>query len=129
MLVDFTLSAPAFGASETFTTGKEWVEKMSRKEKFISLFAPMILFHRYGVPFRKTPDQYISQIDKVLLYNPYLEPEDMADIFASTVYAYEPESRPAFDALAVELHERNEANELILPRLRLQPSSRQQNDQ
>ena len=91
--------------SESFTTGKEWVEKMSKGEKFISVYAPMILFHRYGINFRKTPQEYINTIDSVLLNNPYLEKEDVSNIFASTIYAYEPESRRAFQILEMQFQD------------------------
>ena len=107
--------------SETFTTGKDWVQKMSVKEKFISVFAPSLLFHRYGVPLRRPINEYIPTIDKVLMENPYLEKEDVANIFASTVYAYEPESRPALDSLERTLRQRKvyeeEFAESLLPRL------------
>ncbi len=93
---------PGFAASDSFSTGKDWNEKMSEKEKFISIVAPMVHFSHYGVPFEHTPPEYINAIDQVLLYNPYLENEDMTNIFASTVYAYEPESRPAFENLLRE---------------------------
>ena len=98
----WTAATHAIAGSDTFTSGKEWTEKMSEKEKFISVVAPMVHFSHYGVPFRHTPPEYMSAIDQVLLYNPYLEKEDMVNIFASTVYAYEPESRPAFENLAQE---------------------------
>ena len=88
--------------SETFTTGKYWIQKMSKGEKFISIYAPMIQLHRYGVNFRKTPIEYADTIDRVLLENPYLEKEDVANIFASTVYTYEPESRRAFAIMKLE---------------------------
>ena len=78
---------------------------MSKGEKFISVYAPMILFYRYGLNFRKSPGEYTETIDKVLLNNPYLEKEDIANIFASAVYAYEPESRPAFRAIENKLSE------------------------
>ena len=91
----------SYAYSETFTTGRDWLQKMSKGEKFISVYAPMILFHRYGVNFRKTPNEYAETIDKVLLENPYLEKEDVANIFASTVYAYEPESRRAFAIMKI----------------------------
>ena len=94
---------PCYGYSDTFTTGKDWVKKMSKGEKFISVYAPMILLHRYGINFRKTPNEYLESIDRVLINNPYLEKEDVANIFASTVYAYEPESRHAFQLMEVEL--------------------------
>ena len=91
--------------SENFATGKQWVEKMTRGEKFISIYAPMILFHRYGINFRKDPQEYIETIDRVLLNNPYLEKEDVSNIFASTVYAYEPESRRAFSIFELQFQE------------------------
>ena len=94
---------PCYGYSDTFTTGKDWVKKMSKGEKFISVYAPMILLHRYGINFRKTPNEYLESIDRVLINNPYLEKEDVANIFASTVYAYEPETRHAFQLMEVEL--------------------------
>ncbi len=90
----------------TFTTGKDWRQRMSLKEKFISIFAPSLLFHRYGVPLRRPINDYIQTIDKVLMENPYLEKEDVSNIFASTIYAYEPESRPALDSLERALKER-----------------------
>ena len=99
------VEADSYAYSETFTTGKEWTEKMSKGEKFISVYAPMILFHRYGVNFRKTPNEYAKTIDRVLLENPYLEKEDVANIFASTVYTYEPESRRAFTIMKTEFEQ------------------------
>ena len=101
--LSLTLSAiNSYAISETFTTGKDWTQKMSKGEKFISVYAPMILYHRYGINFRKTPNEYADTIDKVLLENPYLEKEDVANIFASTVFAYEPESRRAFLIMKTE---------------------------
>ena len=96
-------SASSYAESDTYTTGKDWLQKMSKGEKFISVYAPMILLHRYGVNFRKSPSEYAQTIDKVLLDNPYLEKEDVANIFASTVYAYEPESRSAFRLIETEV--------------------------
>ena len=112
--------ANSYAYSETFTTGKDWIQKMSKGEKFISVYAPMILFHRYGVNFRKTPNEYTDTIDRVLLENPYLEKEDVANIFASTVYTYEPESRRAFAIM-----KRDVAQETLRPALLIKtnPSS------
>ncbi len=95
-------TADSYGYSETFTTGKDWTQKMSKGEKFISVYAPMILFHRYGVNFRKTLGEYAETIDRILLENPYLEKEDVANIFASTVYTYELESRREFEIMKNE---------------------------
>lgn len=94
---------PISAYSEPLSTGKDWVEKMSKDEKFISVYAPMILFHRYGINFRKTPNEYVDTIDRVLINNPYIEKEDVANIFASTVYTVEPESRRAFQILEMKL--------------------------
>lgn len=96
----------ANSSTDTFTTGKDWTQRMSLREKFISIFAPSLLFHRYGVPLRRPINDYIRTIDKVLMENPYLEKEDVSNIFASTIYAYEPESRPALDSLERALKER-----------------------
>ena len=72
-------------------------------------------FAAYGVPFRHTPPEYVKAMDKVLLYNPYLEKEDVANIFASTVYAYEPESRPGFEGMLREFQYRNPGEEVPWP--------------
>ncbi len=112
--------------SDTFTTGKDWVESMSREEKLISLIPPTLLFNHYGVRLRYSPDKYIPTIDRVLLNNPYLEKQDMANIFASTVYAYEPESRPALDVMERHLNRRqlNHFYEWLVPPLMLNTDPR-----
>ena len=112
------LATNATASSETFTTGEDWNQKMSKGEKFISVYAPMILFHRYGINFRKTPAQYAATIDRVLLENPYLEKEDVVNIFASTVYTYEPESREAFDTMKTEFDRENLRPTLLIRRHR-----------
>ena len=123
LLCLFMASPSALAYTETFTTGKEWEEKMTPKEKLMSVLVPMILFHRYGVPFEKKAEQYVLTIDKVLLYNPYLQNEDVANIFASAVYAYEPESRPAFNSLLIETRSRKEGfKPEFFPRVFLKPS-------
>ena len=88
--------SPSHAYAETFVTGRDWVQKMSIKEKFMALVVPMNLFHRYGVDFRKTPPEYIRIMDNVLFNNPYIESEDVANILASIVYFTEPESRAVF---------------------------------
>lgn len=111
-------SPAASFATEVFTSGEDWVRRMSKREKFLSIFAPYILYYRYGVPFRKPPHEYIADVDKVLLVNPYLESEEIANIFASTVYAREPESRPAFHAMAQDFeYQRLGRGEWVYPRL------------
>ncbi|MBI2095460.1 MAG: hypothetical protein HYT89_04785 [Candidatus Omnitrophica bacterium] len=111
--------AQAASYADQFTTGEEWAEKMSEREKFMSLLVPMSLFNQYGVPFRRTPPEYVKAMDKVLLYNPYLEKEDVANIFASTVYAYEPESRPGFEWMLREFQYRNPGKEIPWPHFTL----------
>lgn len=98
--------AISYAYAEAFVTGKEWVEKMSPAEKFMALIVPMNLFHRYGVEFRRKPIEYIPVIDDVLLNNPYIEDEDVTNIFASYVYVTEPESRNAFRLMARMFFER-----------------------
>ena len=110
------ITSGVYASSETFTTGENWNKKMSKGEKFISVYAPMILFHRYGVNFRETPTEYAATIDRVLLENPYLEKEDIANIFASTVYTYEPESREAFDTMKNEFDQENLKPYLLIKR-------------
>lgn len=100
VLLFLLMIAPVQAAlSPTFTTGEDWQRHMSEREKFMSILVPMSVFHQYGVPFRLSPDKYIGVIDNVISANPQIENEDIANIFASTVYLYEPESRPAFDAM------------------------------
>lgn len=113
-LAFFANTALCHAYSESFTTGKDWVQKMSKAEKFISVYAPMILFHRYGINFRKTASEYLDTIDRVLINNPYLEKEDVANIFASTIYAYEPETRRAFQLMEVELARQDLSPHLVV---------------
>ncbi len=96
----------AFAAMETFTTGKDWAERMSPREKIMAVVAPAMLLHQHGIPVQRPISEYIPTMDRVVLNNPYLKNEDAANIFVSTVYAYEPESRRALDALEIELRHR-----------------------
>ena len=88
---------------ETFTTGKDWEERMSSREKVIAVVAPAAFLYKYGVPLHRPINEYIPAMDQVVLNNPYLEDEDVANIFVSTVYAHEPESRSPLDALEIQL--------------------------
>ncbi len=96
----------AFASVETFTTGKDWEERMSPREKIIAVLAPAILLDKYGVPLRRPISEYIPTMDQVVLNNPYLENEDVANIFVSTVYASEPELRSSLDALEMQFRHR-----------------------
>ncbi len=72
----------------------------------MALIVPMNLFHRYGVDFRKTPLEYIPIMDKVLFNYPYIENEEVENIFASIVYVTEPESRAAFRLMQIRFERR-----------------------
>lgn len=102
-------SAVCQASIDTFTTGEDWKQRMTEREKLIALIAPTILFEKYKVPLKYTPDRYIPTIEMVISNNPYLEKEDVANIFASTVYAYEPGSRKALDWMAYEFSKTREA--------------------
>ena len=91
---------------ETFTTGKDWEERMSPGEKVIAIAAPTVFLHQQGVPLRRPISEYIPTMNQVVVNNPYLEDEDVANIFISTVYAYELESRSPLDALEIQLRHR-----------------------
>jgi hypothetical protein len=103
---------------EVFSTGSEWLEKMSVREKLISLLPPALLMHRYGVSFRQKMENYIPLIDSVLDENPQLEKSDVANIFASTVYTYEPENREALKNMERDLNLRRQGyNPSFFPKL------------
>ena len=84
---------------ETFSTGKDWVKHMSTREKYISLLPPSLLFHQYDVHLKQSLPEYIDLIDHILLRNPQLENEDVGNIFASTVYLFEPQNREALKTM------------------------------
>ena len=83
----------------SFVSGKEWMIRMTPKEKMMSLLPPMALYHKFGVKFQKTIFEYIDALDEELASHPLLEGEDVANIFASTIYAGEPENRPPLDRM------------------------------
>jgi hypothetical protein len=99
MIVCLVFSVPAVGAEngpdEPFVTGKEWLEEMSPREKFMSLIPPALLFSEYEVDLRLSLPQYIYLVDRALERNPEFEHEDITNIFASTVYVFEPQNRLA----------------------------------
>src|SRR5690349_15275514 len=92
LLLALPLQASAY--NREFVTGEDWVEKMSPREKFMSLMPPTLVFQEYDVHLKLSLPQYILLIDKVMERNPRLENEDIANIFASTIYLFEPENRP-----------------------------------
>ena len=85
--------AAGAGYEENFSTGKDWVERMSPHEKYISLLPPTLLFAQYDVRLRHSLPEYIGLIDRILHNNPQLENEDVGNIFSSAVYLFEPENR------------------------------------
>lgn len=109
----FILAVPAAAEAyetyraETFSTGKDWVERMTVREKYIALVPPTLLFHRYNIHFRRSLPEYVSLIDRVMAYNPQLATEDVANIFISTVHLYEPELRPAIKMLELQFLQGN----------------------
>ena len=80
---------------ETFATGKDWTQHMSPREKFISLLVPTLVFSQYDVHLRHSLPQYIYWINNILGKNPQLESAEVSNIFASTIYLFEPENRLA----------------------------------
>jgi hypothetical protein len=116
-------AAPAGAYTQSsFTTGKDWTERMSVEEKLISIVAPMLLFEKFGVQPRLQLDQYVDTIDRVLDFNPQLGGEDVANIFASTLYHYEPENRQALDVMEMELrYRRSDYGDGYSPNVSLRP--------
>ena len=106
---------------ENFTTGKDWLEHMSKREKFISLLPPTMVFSRYDVRLHHSLIEYIYWIDKILLRNPKLGQEDVNNIFASTIYLAEPENRMALKNMETDfLRGDYESKSTTWPRLTLQ---------
>ena len=95
----FSVAQPVTAYEETFSTGKDWMKHMSVREKYISLLPPTLLFHQYNVSLRQSLPKYIYLIDNILLRNPQLENEDVGNIFASTVYLFEPQNREALRSM------------------------------
>ncbi len=89
-------------STEVFQSAGEWTEGMSPNEKMMALVPPALIFRSYHIPLRRNLPEYIPLIDRVLLYNPELGKEDIANIFASTLFHYEPETRPALELMETE---------------------------
>lgn len=88
--------------SETFLTGRDWTESLSDREKFMALLPPTLLFEEYDVRLRHSLPEYIVLIDRILRYNPQLQEEDVVNIFASTIYRFEPESRVTLKTMELQ---------------------------
>lgn len=125
----FLFSSQIVSAAEdvAFVTGKEWLEKMSVREKLLSLIPPTLLMHRYGVSMRYPAEGYIETMDKVLEQNPEISQEDVSNIYVSTLYTYEPESRDALDNMEREFQLRKAGhNPEFFPRLLIRQDSRKE---
>ncbi len=88
--------------SETFLTGRDWTENLTNREKFMALLPPSLVFEEYDVKLSHSLPEYIVLIDLILRYNPQLQEEDVANIFTSAVYRFEPESRVALKTMELQ---------------------------
>ena len=93
------LGMPVLAYNEEFVTGKDWVKNMSQREKFMSLIPPSLLFSEYDVHLKLGLPQYIFLIDQIMQRNPRLENEELSNIFASTIYLFEPQNREALKTM------------------------------
>ena len=122
-------TAIAANHEEVFTSGHEWLHELSQREKFISLTAPALLFERYDVHIRHALPQYVSWINTILARNPRLEKEDLGNIFASTVYLFEPENRLALKTMEMNfLRGDLESKPLELPQLNIEETPEEISD-
>ncbi len=114
-------------SNEAFSTGKDWVNHMNSREKIISIVAPTIVLHQYGIPIQQSPDKYVSKIDRALAKNPDLAKEDISNIFASTVYYYEPWTRKPLEELELAFLRGETEPGLLnaMPRLSIKQLSRE----
>lgn len=117
-----SLAVPAAADGEVFTSGDDWVKRMSTREKLIALLPPSLLMQRFGVHLERTPQDYIPLLDRVIEYNPQLRGEDVANIFPSAVYRTEPANRVSLEHMERYLRRRRDyESRPIIPRLRLSP--------
>lgn len=125
LLLMLSLAARAVAAdNEVFTAGDDWIERMSVREKLIALLPPSLLMQRFGVRLERAPEEYIPLIDRVIVYNPQLRGEEVANIFASTVYQTEPANRVSLEHMERYLQRRSDyESQPFIPRLRLRPGS------
>ena len=120
LLAGVCWTAPLAQASSTrdFVTGEDWTEHMSAREKQISLVPPALLFTDYDVHLRLSLPQYIPLIDKIMERNPRLADEEVSSIFASTIYLFEPQNRPALRRMEMDFL-RGDVESAALPGPRL----------
>ena len=94
-----SFAAPCRAEEEEFVTGRDWIKRMSQREKFMSLLPPALLFSEYDVQLRLGLPQYILLIDGIMERNPKLENEEISNIFSSTIYFFEPQNREALKTM------------------------------
>ncbi len=124
------LLQPALMAyEESFTTGRDWTESMSGREKYMSLVVPTILMGEFDIHPRLSLPNYIQLIDKQLELNPRLASEDISNIYTATIYAVEPELRGALRNLESQFLRGQFENEPTdAPHLTIYPSSELSSD-
>ena len=104
-LLGVLLCTPAMAEktkSENFLTGRDWKETLTDREKFMALLPPSLVFEEYDIRLSHSLPEYIVLINLILRYNPQLQEEDVANIFASAVYRFEPESRVALKTMELQ---------------------------
>ena len=121
LLLLLCVAAPASASdlTEDFVTGKDWVHHMSKREKYISLIPPTLLFADYDVELKLSLPHYISLIDQVMDRNPQLETEEVTNIFASTIFLFEPQNRAALRQMELDFL-RGDAEPVTTPRLSIE---------
>ena len=106
LFIFLSLSSAAFAETKLKTakvkspsamTNVDWL-LMSQKEKAYCLVSIMQSLHKQGIPLAKSPEDYAVLIDKVV-DSPELKANTVKNILTSIIYANEPQSRPAINAL------------------------------
>jgi hypothetical protein len=95
LLCSLLASAPAaqaIPAPYSDYSGHQWLQ-MTDNEKMHCILASIILLDGFRVPMTQSPQDYMGLIDRILAENPQLMREDILNIFASTVFRYEPPAR------------------------------------
>ena len=111
----------SYALTRDFVTGQDWTERMSEREKYIALTPPAILFSEYDVHMKLGLPQYILLIDKLMERNPRLQDEEVSNIFASTIYLFEPENRGALRTMETDfLRGDFESSPIMQPRLTIE---------
>ena len=77
--------------------GKDWL-LMSHAEKVTYISSAIDRLQRHGVPFGKSPDQYLEAMNQ-LSDSPKMLSADATNMLTSYVYETEPASRQAFEKL------------------------------